>query len=78
MYTYDHEFMESDLVIKRHDSYSLSYKVRKDALHPPEPLRCFAPSKTTPKRNLAMAKIYVGHSIKEFKFGLRNNSFGSV
>jgi hypothetical protein len=21
MYTYDHQFMESDLVIKRHDSY---------------------------------------------------------
>ncbi len=39
-----------------------SHKVRKDALHLPSPLRCFAPSNSTPKPNLPTAKPHVGLS----------------
>jgi hypothetical protein len=42
-----------------------SHKVRKDALHLPSPLRCFTPSNSTPKTNLAMTKPYVGLSINQ-------------
>ena len=49
-----------------------SHKVRKDALHLPCQLRCFAPSYSTPKPKLATAKSYVGLSNKLFKSSLRD------